>query len=78
MSTATSTEMTTELGVARIGEAAGLVWKHLNESGPLSVTKLVKEIEAPRDLVMQALGWLAREDKIAIDEENRSRVVSLK
>jgi len=27
---------------------------------------------------MQALGWLAREDKIQIDEAGRSRVVSLK
>ncbi len=67
-----------ESGVARIGEAAGQVWHHLNESGPLSVTKLVKEINAPRDLIMQALGWLAREDKIVIDEDSRSRVISLK
>ena len=65
-------------GVARIGDAAGQVWQHLNENGPLSMSKLVKDIEAPRDLVMQALGWLAREDKIAIDEESRSRIVSLK
>jgi hypothetical protein len=27
---------------------------------------------------MQALGWLAREDKIAIEEEARARVVSLR
>jgi hypothetical protein len=64
--------------VARIGETAGQVWHHLNEHGPQSISKLVKDIDAPRDLVMQALGWLAREDKLAIDEENRSRIVSLK
>ena len=29
-------------------------------------------------VVMQAIGWLAREDKIAIDEESRSKVVSLR
>lgn len=69
---------TLESGVARIGEAAGQVWQYLNINGPLSITKLVKEVEIPRDLVMQALGWLAREDKISIDEESRSRVVSLK
>jgi len=32
----------------------------------------------PRDLVMQALGWLAREDKLSIEEEGRSRILSLK
>ena len=34
--------------------------------------------DAPRDVVMQGLGWLAREDKVNIEEEARSRVVSLK
>jgi hypothetical protein len=43
----------------------------------MSVSRLVKEIDAPRDIVMQALGWLAREDKIDI-EDGRSRVVSLR
>ncbi len=52
--------MATEGCVAQIGDAAGAVWRALDEKGPLSTAKLVKEIEAPRDLVMQALGWLAR------------------
>jgi hypothetical protein len=64
--------------VAQIGETAGLVWRLLEANGPMSVSKLVKELDAPRDLTMQAIGWLAREDKISIDEESRSRVVSLR
>ena len=60
-----------------IGESAGAVWKVLNEKGPMSTAKLIKEVNAPRDLVMQALGWLAREDKIHIDD-SRSRVVTLR
>jgi hypothetical protein len=28
--------------------------------------------------VMQALGWLAREDKICIEDEGRARMVSLR
>lgn len=62
----------------QIGETAGLVWHYLHETGPVSVTKLVKDVDAPRDVVMQALGWLAREDKLAIDETARSKTVSLK
>jgi len=64
--------------IAEIGEAAGLIWKTLDDSGPASVAQLVKNSEKSRDLVMQALGWLAREDKIEIKEVRRSRVVSLR
>jgi hypothetical protein len=64
--------------VVHIGETAGLVWKVLAENGPLSMAKLVKAVGAQRDTVMQALGWLAREDKIWIQEEGRSRIVSLR
>ena len=62
----------------QIGDTAGRIWHLLNEIGPSPVTKLVKEIDAPRDLVMQAVGWLAREGKISIDEESRSKVISLR
>jgi len=63
--------------VEQIGETAGKVWHCLDESGGMSTTKLVKSIDAPRDSVMQAVGWLAREDKITIDETSRGRVISL-
>jgi hypothetical protein len=42
------------------------------------MAKLVKAVGGPRDLVMQALGWLAREGKIWIDDNGRSRTVSLR
>jgi predicted transcriptional regulator len=63
--------------VEYIGDTAGLVWKALSEQGPLSMAKLVKAVGQPRDSVMQALGWLAREGKVEITEEGRTRVVSL-
>ena len=63
--------------VAHIGEIAGIIWRVLSEKGPLTMTKLVKVIGEPRDTVMQALGWLAREGKISIDDEGRNRMVSL-
>lgn len=64
--------------VVQIGETAGMVWRALSENGPVSIAKLVKMAGQPRDLVMQALGWLAREDKISIEDQGRSRVVSLR
>lgn len=70
--------LTKESGVAEIGQAAGAVWHLLSDKGPQTIAKLVKEIDAPRDTVMQALGWLAREDKIEIEEDSRTRTVSLR
>ena len=64
--------------VTQIGETAVLIWSALSDGGPLSTAKLVKIIDRPRDTVMQAIGWLAREDKIQIEEEGRSRILSLR
>jgi len=75
MATATATN---SCPVSLIGETAGSIWHTLAESGPLPVTKLVKSVDAPRDVVMQALGWLAREDKVTISKVRSSINVGLK
>lgn len=64
--------------VARIGQTAGLVWNALYGQGAMSLSRLIKEIGRPRDEVMQAVGWLAREDKLAFQEQGRTRKVALK
>jgi winged helix-turn-helix protein DUF2582 len=64
--------------VQQIGETAGSVWHALNENGSLSLAKLVERVGGNRDLVMQAVGWLAREGKIEISETKRGKVISLR
>lgn len=64
--------------VGQIGDTAGIIWHLLNEKGPLSMAQVVKQSGESRDLVMLALGWLAREGKIAIDGESRGRTVALR
>jgi len=64
--------------VNHIGDTAGSVWRVLSDGGRMSLAKLVKSVGEPRDTVMQALGWLAREDKIFVEDEGRSRMVSLR
>ena len=64
--------------VAPIGQTSGVVWCTLSEKGPLTMAKLIKAVGEPRDEVMLALGWLAREDKIDIADNGRSRVISLR
>ncbi len=62
----------------QIGDTAGLVWHYLRENGPRTLTQLAKDIDAPRDVIMQAIGWLAREDKVSIEEEARKKIVVLR
>ncbi len=62
----------------QIGHTAGIVWHILDEKGPQSPSKLTKAVSAPRDTVMQAVGWLAREGKVCIEETKRGRTVSLR
>ncbi|MFZ5833083.1 MAG: winged helix-turn-helix domain-containing protein [Planctomycetota bacterium] len=64
--------------VTHIGETAGVVWHILHANGPLSMARLVKAVGEPRDVVMQAIGWLAREDKLTIHDEGRSRIIGLR
>lgn len=62
----------------QIGDTAGLLWHHLNESGPRTLTQLTKELDAPRDVIMQAVGWLAREDKLSFEDTRGKKIVSLR
>ena len=67
----------TDKTIDQIGDAAGLVWKTLSSEGAMSMAKLCRSIDAPRDLVMQAVGWLAREEKVCFQEGARGRLISL-
>ncbi len=63
---------------AQIGDVAGIVWHALDKGGPTTLAKLAKQIDAPRDVIMQAVGWLAREGKVEIEESKRKRTISLR
>jgi len=63
--------------VESIGEVAGEVWNALSENGPMTMAKLVKAVGEPRDAVMQAIGWLAREGKLNIEDQGRNRMIAL-
>ena len=63
--------------IVNIGSIAGVIWHYLDENGPVTLSKLAKDIDAPRDAVMQGVGWLAREGKVRFDETPRSKLISL-
>jgi hypothetical protein len=55
-----------------IGQTAGDVWGFLATSGPVSLSALEKGVAAPRAQVYMAVGWLAREGKVAVDRRERT------
>lgn len=69
--------LTMSVALQQIGETAGTVWRALSEHGSMSLAKVVERVGGNRDLVMQAIGWLAREGKLEISETKRGRVLSL-
>ena len=77
MTTLTPTELLSHQ-VDSIGLVAGLVWEYLDQKGPVTLSKLAREINAPRDLVMQGVGWLAREEKIDFHPGDKSKLISLR
>jgi hypothetical protein len=60
-----------------IGQVAGDVWRVLAERGGQSVSGLKKSVDAPEEVVLAAIGWLAREDKLTFETNGRSVTVSL-
>ena len=61
-----------------IGTNAGLVWKALNENGTMNVKALKKatKIRTEKDLYA-ALGWLAKENKLAFTENDAELLITL-
>jgi hypothetical protein len=53
---------------------AGTVWEALNQNGPSSIDNIVKATSLRRELVYGALGWLGRENKIAVEKRGRALV----
>ncbi len=45
-----------------IGLCAGEIWRYLDKhNGPASLKELFSGIDAPKETVLMAVGWLARE-----------------
>jgi hypothetical protein len=61
----------------KIGKDAGLVWTVLNDNG----TKTVKGVKELTNLnekeIYAAIGWLAREEKLAFNQKGRAIHLSL-
>jgi hypothetical protein len=61
----------------KIGEMAGRVWKVLGEKEAVAVSTLPQILKEKGEIVYQALGWLAKEDKIDFHKKEGKTFVSL-
>lgn len=61
-----------------IGDAAGKIWKFLNENGEASVTKITSETGINKNDIQRSIGWLLKEDKLLIELKGRAETLSLK
>lgn len=61
-----------------IGLCAGEIWRHLEaHEGKASLEELVSKIDAPRETILMATGWLAREGYVLIHGELPDLFISL-
>jgi len=61
----------------KIIETVGKVWRFLGQNGQTNIDQLAKSLQEKDEVVFQALGWLAREDKIVYTIKNRRTFVAL-
>ena len=61
----------------RIGEMSGRVWKVLGEKEAVAVSRLPQLLKEKGEVVYQALGWLAKEDKVDFHKKEGQNFVSL-
>ena len=63
---------------AEIGAAAGVVWRQLDLPKRKTVSQLKAETKLSNQLILLALGWLAREGKLDLAKDRTSLTVALK
>ena len=61
-----------------VGTTAGILWTYLDKNGPTTVAKLIRETQIDEKLIQRGIGWLAQENKVAIELVNRAETLSLK
>ncbi|MBZ0167633.1 MAG: winged helix-turn-helix domain-containing protein [Candidatus Omnitrophica bacterium] len=61
----------------QIMDTAGKIWQFLAQNGEAEITALAKRLKEHNDVVLQSLGWLAREDKICYTQRKNKTCVAL-
>jgi len=60
-----------------IGNAAGVIWKFLNDNGPSSANKISTETGLSKNNLQRGIGWLTCEGKLNFEVKGRTETISL-
>jgi len=61
----------------RIGQNAGIIWQELDSNGEMSVSELIKSTKLDKNNFYLALGWLARENKVFLNNTGTELTLSI-
>jgi len=64
--------------ITQIGIIAGEIWHHLESADNAHLKDIVDKIDAPKEIVLMSVGWLAREGHVVLVGETPNHVVSLR
>ena len=62
----------------QIGHVAGDLWHLLDKEGGQTLAGIKKSTRASNELILAAIGWLAREDKLDFTTNGRTLKISLR
>ncbi len=63
--------------IAKVGESAGAIWNFLKDRSDATAAELRKALELNDATFWMAVGWLARENKIAFTGQGKEMSISL-
>lgn len=78
MATSTSSKKISLTLEEQIGFSAGEIYNYLQANGVTSFAKMKKELDLKGNFADLGLGWLARENKVEIQQKGPAVKVSLK
>ena len=63
---------------AEIGNAAGILWRYLDQHGETTLSKLKQGTKLSEQLLFMGVGWLAKEGKLTVVKDSGTLKVGLK
>jgi Winged helix-turn-helix domain (DUF2582) len=63
---------------ADIGDAAGTIWQYLDKHGETTLSSIRRRVKLSEQMVLMAIGWLAREGKLSFIRTGRAVKIDLR
>jgi hypothetical protein len=64
--------------ITKIGIVAGEIWQLLDKKERVDLEYIMTNVDAPKEIILMSIGWLAREGHVVLEGEKPHHVVSLR